>query len=173
VVAVSASALGTINNTATVATPGDSNAANNSSTDSVTITSACVSLGSESLLSGSYALLLKGFDAAGNPVLIGGVLTFNGTDSNGLITAGAIEANLNTGVQLDLAVTSGSYGVGSDQRGCMVITPSAGTENYRFSLGNISSGVAATGHVIGFDQGGPFVTGILRKQSGSFSRTRR
>ena len=166
VVAVNASATGPINNTATVSTPGDSNATNNSSTDSVSITSACVSLGSESLLSGSYALLLKGFDSAGNPALIGGVLTFNGTSNNGLITAGAIDTNLNSGVQLDLAVTSGSYGVGSDQRGCMVITTSAGTQNYRFALANIAAGVASTVHVVGFDQGGPFTTGILRQQSG-------
>ncbi len=169
VVAVSASATGTINNTATVTTAGDSNAANNSSTDSVTISpaTACGSFGSESLLNGSYALLLKGFDSAGNPALIGSVLTFNGTDNNGMITAGAIDMNLNSGVQLDLAVTAGSYGVGPDQRGCMVITTSAGTQNYRFALGNISGGVASTGHVIGFDQGGPYVAGILRKQTTS------
>lgn len=166
VVAVSASASGTINNTATVATAGDSNPANDASTFSVAITSACTSLGGESLLTGSYALLFKGFDSAGNPALTGGVLTFNGTDNNGLITTGTIDANLNSGVQLDLAVTSGSYGVGADQRGCMVITTSAGTQNYRFSLGNISGGAASTGHVIGFDQGGPFITGILRRQSG-------
>jgi uncharacterized repeat protein (TIGR01451 family) len=171
VVAVSFSAPGTINNTATVATPGDSNTANNSSSDSVTVNSACASLGSESLLTGPYALLLKGFDSAGNPALIGGVLTFNGTNNNGLITAGAIDKNLNSGVHLDLAVTSGFYGVGADQRGCLVIATSAGTENYRFSLGNITGGVASTGHVIGFDQGGPFMTGIMRKQSGPFSNS--
>jgi hypothetical protein len=117
-------------------------------------------------LNGSYALLLKGFDSAGNPALIGGVLTFNGTDNDGLITAGAIDMNLNSGVQSNLAVTSGSYGVGADQRGCMVITTSAGTQNYRFALGNISGGVASTGHVIDFDQGGPFTAGILRQQIG-------
>jgi hypothetical protein len=88
-----------------------------------------------------------------------------------LITAGIIDMNMNSGVQLDVAVTSGSYGVGSDQLGCMVVTTSAGTQNYRFSLGNISGSVASTGHVIGFDQGGPFTTGILRKQGGSFSKS--
>jgi hypothetical protein len=124
-------------------------------------------MGSESMLTGPHALLLKGFDSAGNPVLIGGVLTFNGTNNNGLITAGAIDKNLNSGVQLDLAVTSGFYGVGADQRGCMVITTSAGTENYRFSLANISGGVASAGHVVGFDQGGPFTTGIMRQQTAS------
>jgi uncharacterized repeat protein (TIGR01451 family) len=167
VVAVSFSAPGAINNTATVATTGDTDAANNSSTDSVTINSACASLGSESMLNGPHAILLKGFDSAGNPVLIGGVLTFNGTNNNGLITAGAIDMNLNSGVQLNLAVTSGFYGVGADQRGCIVVTTSAGTQNYRFSLANISGGVASTGHVFGFDQGGPFVTGIMRKQTAS------
>jgi hypothetical protein len=137
---------------------------------------ACVSGGSESLLSGQYAFLLKGFDTgtgtgetSPQPVAVGGVLTFNGTNSNGLITAGTIDINQNSGFTSN-AVTSGSYGVGSDHRGCMVITTSAGTQNYRFSLGNISSGVASTGHMIDFDSTGPFTTGVLRKQnSAAFS----
>ncbi|HWO39490.1 MAG TPA: hypothetical protein VNO32_62755, partial [Candidatus Acidoferrum sp.] len=81
--------------------------------------------------------------------------------------AGALDMNLNSGVQSNLSVTSGSssYHVTSDQRGCMVVTTSAGTQNYRFSLGNITSGVASTGHVIGFDTTGPFTTGIMRKQT--------
>jgi hypothetical protein len=125
--------------------------------------------GSESFLSGSYAFLLKGFDNSGNPALVGGVLTLNGS---GGITAGAMDMNLNSGVQTNLSVTSASssYRVTSDQRGCMVITTSAGTQNYRFSLGNFNSGVASTGHVIDFDTTGPFTAGVLRKQSsGSFT----
>ncbi len=119
--------------------------------------------------------MLKGFDngtgtgeTSPQPVLVGGVLTFNGTNNNGLITAGTIDINANAtaGVQTN-AVTSGSYGVGSDHRGCMVITTSAGTQNYRFSLGNISSGVASTGHLIDFDSAGPFTAGVLRKQTTS------
>ncbi len=139
---------------------------------SITVNAAatCVSGGSESLLNGSYAMLLKGFDSSGNPALVGGVLTFNGT---GGITSGAIDMNLNAGVQTNLSVTSASslYHVTSDHRGCMVITTSAGTQNYRFSLGNISSGVASTGHVIDFDTTGPFTSGLMRKQSGSFSNS--
>jgi len=124
---------------------------------------------SEAFLNGSYAFLLKGFDSSGNPALVGGVLTFNGS---GGITAGAMDMNLNSGVQTNLSVTSASssYRVTSDQRGCMVITTSAGTQNYRFSLGNIAGGVASTGHVINFDTTGPFTAGVLRKQSsGSFT----
>jgi hypothetical protein len=128
----------------------------------VNAAAACTTGGSESMLNGSYAFLLKGFDSSSNPVLIGGVLTFNGT---GTITAGAIDINQNSGFTSN-ALTSGSYHITSDQRGCMVITTSAGTQNYRFSLGNFTSGVASTGRVIGFDTAGPFTTGLMRKQSG-------
>jgi hypothetical protein len=142
--------------------------ATNTATATLSITvstvAACTTGGSETLLNGQYAFVLKGFDNGGEPALIGGVLTLNGS---GGITAGAIDMNLNSGVQKNLPVTSGSssYHVTSDQRGCMVITTSAGTQNYRFSLGNITSGVASTGHVIGFDTTGPFTTGIMRKQT--------
>lgn len=140
-------------------------------TITVTLASACGTGGSESLLNGQYAFLLKGFDngtGAGEtspqPVLVGGVISADGA---GHITAGAMDMNLNSGVQTNLSVTSGSYGVTSDQRGCMVISTSAGTQNYRFSLGNISSGVASTGHMINFDTTGPFTAGIMRKQTTS------
>jgi len=139
---------------------------------SITINSAACNTGSESLLKGNYAFVLKGFDngtGAGEtspePVLVGGVLTFNGTPNGGLITAGTIDINGNsTAGVLTNTVTSGTYSVGSDHRGCMAITTSAGTQNYRFSLGNISAGVASTGHVIAFDAAGPFTSGVLRKQ---------
>ncbi len=134
-------------------------------TITVTTVAACTTGGSESMLSGSYAFQLKGFDSSSNPVLIGGVATFDGTGS---ITAGTVDINQNSGFTSN-ALTSGSYHITSDQRGCMVITTSAGTQNYRFSLGNITSGVASTGHVIGFDTAGPFTTGVMRRQTGSFS----
>ena len=124
-----------------------------SSNDTLTVTSL-----SESLLNGSYVFLLKGFDSSGNPALVMGALTFDGM---GTITAGTIDMNLNSGVESNLPVTSGTYVIGSDQRGSMVITTSAGTQNYRFSVGNISGGIASTGHMIDFDKAGPFTAGIL------------
>jgi hypothetical protein len=152
------------------ATP-TANTANATLSITVSAAAACTSGGSESLLNGQYAFVLKGFDAgtatgetSPQPVLVGGVLTFNGTNSGGLITAGTIDINQNSGFTSN-TVTSGSYGVTSDHRGCMVITTSTGTQNYRFSLGNITSGVASTGHVIDFDIAGPYTTGILRKQT--------
>lgn len=129
---------------------------------------ACTTMGSESMLNGQYAFVLTGFDneSPAQPALVGGVLTFNGS---GKISAGALDMNLNSGVQANLTVTSGSYGVGSDQRGCMVVTTSAGTQNYRFSLGNFSGSpsVASTGHVVDFDTTGPFVVGTMLKQTSS------
>lgn len=159
-------ATGTSSFTVTVtdsATP-TANTANGNLSITVNAAAACTTGGSESMLNGQYAFVLKGFDSGSEPVLIGGVLTFNGS---GGITAGAIDMNLNSVVQTNLSVTTGSssYHVTSDQRGCMVITTSAGTQNYRFSLGNITGGVASTGHVIGFDTTGPFTTGIMRKQT--------
>lgn len=152
------------------------NTANGTLSITVNTAAACTTTGgSESLLSGQYAFVLKGFDngtASGEtspePALVGGVLTFNGTNSAGLITAGAIDMNLDStqgGVRTNLTVTSGTYGVGSDHRGCMAITTSAGTQHYAFSVGNISGGVASTAHVINFDAAGPFTTGTMRKQT--------
>ncbi|HVB85752.1 MAG TPA: putative Ig domain-containing protein [Candidatus Dormibacteraeota bacterium] len=130
---------------------------------SITISTPCGS-GSESLLNGQYAFLLTGFDNEGTPepALVGGVLTLNGSGS---ITAGTVDMNLSTtgGAQTN-SVTSGTYSIGSDHRGCMAISTSAGTQNYRFSVGNITSGVASTGHMIDFDATGPFTSGELRKQ---------
>lgn len=137
--------------------------------------------GGESMLSGNYAFLLKGFDngqGAGEtqpePALVGGVLTFNGSGS---ITSGTIDMNLNStaGVQSN-SVTSGSYKIGTSgsadaRRVCMAITTAAGTQHYRASLGNISSGVASTGHMIDFDTAGPFTAGTLRKQSATIPTT--
>jgi len=106
---------------------------------------------------------VQGFDGSGNVVLIGGVLTADGA---GHLTAGAVDMNLNAGVQTNLAIVSGSnYSIGSDHRGCMAMTTSAGTQNFRFTLGAISAGVASNGHLIDFDATGPFTAGVLRKQN--------
>jgi hypothetical protein len=166
----------TLNATASGLTSAVSNSFNVTSADPC----ATSLTGSESLLTGHYAFLLKGFDngttgteTSPEPVLVGGVLTFNGTNNNGLITAGAIDMNLNAGMQSNLTVTAGTYKVGSGHRVCMAITTSAGTQHYRGSLGNISGSpsVASTGHVIGFDGSGPFTAGVLRKQSGTVPTT--
>jgi hypothetical protein len=159
----------TLTASASPLTPATSNSFNVTSADPC----AGAGTGSESLLKGQYDILLKGFDneATPEPALIGGVLAFNGTNSSGSITSGVIDMNLNSGMQSDLTVTAGTYEVGSDHRVCMAITTSAGTQHFRGSIGNISAGVASTGHLIGFDTAGPFTAGVLRKQSSTVPTT--
>jgi hypothetical protein len=138
-------------------TDSESPAVTQKFTYSLTVVLPCGS-GSESLLTGQYAFLLQGFDSSGNVALIGGVLTADGA---GNLTAGAVDMNLSAGVQTNLAIAAGSkYKIGSDARGCMAITTTAGTQNYRFSLG-----ASGNGHMIDFDTTGPFTTGVLRKQT--------
>jgi Putative Ig domain len=141
-------------------TDSEAPAVTTKSTYSLMVVVPCGS-GSESLLSGQYAFVLKGFDSNGNPALIGGVLTASGASGSSNLTAGAVDMNLSGGVQTNLAIASGSnYTVGSDGRGCMAITTTAGTQNYRFSLG-----ASGNGHMIDVDVAGPFTTGVLRKQT--------
>ena len=138
----------------------------------VTDPCAAAGTGSESLLNGQYVWVTSGFDneSTPEPALVGGVLNFNGSGT--INAAGTLDQNLNSthGVQ-SLAITGGTYKVGTDHRACMDITVSQGTVHYRASLGNISSGVASTGHIINFDTAGPFTTGTLRKQSGTIPTT--
>jgi large repetitive protein len=126
-----------------------------------TPTTAC-GAGNESVLSGQYAFLLQGFDAQG-PVGIAGSFTADGT---GKITGGVEDINRSSGVGIDLPVTtaSSSYSVGSDNRGCLTIASSAGTETFRFALGSIASGIAAQGHIVEFDASGTNAVGVLAKQ---------
>jgi large repetitive protein len=153
-------ALGTTSGIIVDVTDSESPAVTTQFTYSLTVVVPCGS-GSESLLSGQYAFVLSGFDGTGNPALIGGVLTASGASGSSNLTAGAVDMNLSGGVQSNLAIAAGSnYTVGSDGRGCMSIVTTAGTQNYRFSLG--SSG---NGHMIDFDATGPFTTGVLRKQT--------
>jgi hypothetical protein len=126
-----------------------------------TPTTAC-GTGNESVLSGQYAFLAQGFDPQG-PVGVAGSFTADGT---GKITAGVEDLNRASGVSLDLPLTTStsSYSVGSDNRGCLTITTSAGAETFRFALGSIASGVAAKGNIVEFDSSGANTVGVLAKQ---------
>jgi large repetitive protein len=144
-------------------------------TYSITINSvnaACGS-GSESLLSGHYTFLLKGFTGtgAGTPTIIATGFTANGT---GGITGGDEDINTYNSANHYTISSTSTYSVGSDHRGCMTIVNSNNaTSVFRFNLGGISSGVASKGWVIEFDEtsgAGTHVTGPMRQQdSTSFS----
>jgi Putative Ig domain len=159
------------------ATPTASTAQANLSITIAATTSCTTLTGKESLLQGDYAFVMKGFDASGNPVFLGGVFVASGAKGPGNITAGTLDMNLVSGVQTGLSITSASsYNLGLDPnatngyRGCMSIVTSAGTMNYRFSVdavGAVTANVASDGHIIGFDAGGPFTSGILRQATPS------
>jgi hypothetical protein len=123
--------------------------------------------GSESLLNGQYAYLVKGGGASvGYDVLIGS-FTANGT---GGITAGTLDINRTVGPTTGLTIVSAgsSYSVGSDNRGCLtLVNSSGGTTTYRVALGTVSAGVATQGSLLLFTdnsgQGQP-TQGVLMKQ---------
>ena len=129
--------------------------------------------GRESLMNGNYALLTEGFwgSTNGAPLLIAASFTANGSGS---ITGGEEDVNDTISPQHLTFTSNGSlYTVGSDRRGCLQLTDSAGTTTvFRFSVGGINSGVASTGRVIEFDDNsstgtGDRGSGILRLQEPS------
>ena len=114
-------------------------------------------------LNGHYAFTLRGFDSIG-----GGLVTMAGSfaaDGNGAVTGGVVDINSTSANHINLAVTGGFYSVGADQRGTMTITTSQGNTTFAFSLGQISSGVAAFGHIIESDS--KVLTGTFKKQDTS------
>ncbi len=133
---------------------------------SLTVTSAtsCES-GSEALLNGQYALSMTGFDGSGPA----GILASFTADGTGKITAGVEDINSTSpsGVQANLPVTTAgsSYSVGSDNRGCLTLAVTGGaTRIFRFTLGNISAGVAQNGRILEFDSTGSNTVGTISIQ---------
>jgi len=112
-------------------------------------------------LKGQYAFLLSGFDAGG-PVAIAGEFTADGA---GQLTSGLQDVNRTSGVSTSQAFT-GTYAIGADNRGTLTM----GTATFAFSVGSITSGVAAKAHIIEFDATGTNVVGVIQKQdSNAFS----
>src|SRR4029077_7423401 len=161
-------ATGTTNNIVVDVKDAEAGPMTKQITFSITVNAANVACGSgsESLLNGQYAILLRGFDSAG-PAGIGATFDADGAGHIAKLV-GIADINTNSGIgpQLNLSITSASssYSVGSDRRGCLTIVTSAGTQKFRFSLGTISAGVASNGRIIEFDNTGSNTSGVLRKQ---------
>jgi hypothetical protein len=139
---------------------------------SVTITAAvplaCGS-GNESILSGQYAFLLKGFNHNGFSAVVGSITV----DGSGHITAGELDMNSTGAASVTKTTVSASpasfYSVGSDNRGCATIVTASGTTlKTRFDLGIVSLGTATQGQMMEFDpaNSGAFVaTGQMFQQN--------
>jgi hypothetical protein len=126
-------------------------------------------VGRESAMSGSFAYLMKGFDANGAVAIAGSVHT----DGTGKITSGVEDINrAGTGPQTNLSIdpSSSSYTLGPDARGCMTVATAAGLQTFRFSLAAFTNGGPTTGNIIEFDDStgeGTRGSGIIRAQDAS------
>jgi hypothetical protein len=153
---------------------GDNSNPQQTATISLTITidaaaAAACPTGHESAMSGSFAYLMKGFDANG-AVAIAGSLRADGT---GKITSGVEDINrAGTGPQTNLSIdpSNSSYTLGADARGCMTVATAAGLQTFRVSLAAFTDGAPATGNIIEFDDQtgeGTRGSGIIRAQDAS------
>jgi putative Ig domain-containing protein len=141
---------------------------------SVTITinpagAAACPVGHEAALAGTFAYLMKGFDANG-AVAIAGSFQADGT---GKIMGGAEDINrAGTGPQVNLPIDPGgsSYTLGADSRGCLMVATAAGLQTFRFSLAGFANGAPTEGNIIEFDDNsgtGTRGSGIIRAQDAS------
>jgi len=157
-VGVGAVPPGTVANTVTVSSGGNTSSA----TDSVFLNSCGSAMGSENLLQGHYVFMGQGFDVAGPAAL---VVSFT-ADGHGNITGGEADLNNSSLPQhFSINPTGSSYTVDSVNNTCLQLAYSGGTTgsaSLRVTVGGISSGIASKGWGIGLD--GNFISGILRSQ---------
>lgn len=101
------------------------------------------SLLAESYMQGTYAFMMRGFDANQPTVIAGSVVT----DGNGNVTSGVVDTARGTSSPQELPITGGSYALGvvtssgpvTYNRGCMTLTTAAGTQTFDFTLGGCSN----------------------------------
>ena len=118
------------------------------STQALSITVLAGASANASALSGHYAFLLNGFDdATGSQVAVAGSFA---ADGKGNITVGIEDENGPSGPILDVSFT-GTYNIGSDNRGAFTINTASGPKTYALVLSSISSGVAQKARFVEFD----------------------
>jgi len=126
-------------------------------------------VGHEAALAGTFAYLMKGFDANGAVAIAG---SFH-ADGTGKITGGVEDINrAGTGPQVNLPIDPGgsSYTLGADSRGCLMVATAAGQQTFRFSLAGFANGAPTEGNIIEFDDNsgtGTRGSGIIRAQDAS------
>lgn len=122
----------------------------------------------DSELIGHYAFLFNGFDdATGSQVAVAGSFA---ADGKGNITEGTEDENGPSGSALNVPLT-GTYNIGSDNRGAFTITTTSGSKTYALVLNSITSGIAQKARFVEFDDttgtGGQRGSGLLRLQDTS------
>jgi hypothetical protein len=130
---------------------------------------------SPSMLNGSYAFLLQGFQATtsnGTPLAIAGSFAANGS---GTITGGELDMNIAAGPQ-HLTINGGVYSFNSSGQGCVQLKYPGGASNvFHFALSQLlnTGNIATYGRIIEFDgyqgmQGGAatnLASGVLLLQN--------
>ena len=125
-----------------------------------------------SQLSGPYAFLVNGFGFGSNSGAVYGFAELGSLSANGAgALTGTAYINVPTGVQTAVAVT-GSYTLGSDGRGLMVLTSGSNTNIYSIAAGPLSSGIAQSLSIAEFDNsngasGSNNASGIAKLQTSS------
>ena len=129
-----------------------------------------LSLGpNNSQLSGRYAFLLNGFNVGSGSGSVYGFAALGSISANGAGGLTGVEyINSTAGVQT-LTLT-GSYTLGSDGRGFMVLTSGTTTNIYTIAAANLSSGIAQTLAISEFDNstgttGAANASGIAKLQN--------
>jgi hypothetical protein len=130
---------------------------------SVTVVAGTAAKNSE--LNGHYAFLFNGFDdATGSQVAAAGSFT---ADGKGNITAGIEDENGPGGPNVAVSFT-GTYNIGTDNRGAFTINAASGPRTYALVVNSIGSGVAQKGRFVEFDDTtgtkGQRGSGVLRLQ---------
>lgn len=118
-----------------------------------------------SQLKGQYAFLVQGFDSAM-------AVSFT-ADGSGNITAGVEDVQA-PGASLEgkFTITSGTYSIGSDERGTLSFTDSnSKTYSFAVALGSISSGIASKGQMIETDAQFEASGSLALQKSSAFSTT--
>jgi hypothetical protein len=139
--------------------------------DSSVSGSATVTVGGNpdnSKLNGQYAFLLGGYDGDGNVAMAGSFTA----DGQGKISQGVADYNFSSAIFVAANLTfTGTYSVGSDDRGSMAITlssprafPSGFSQAFSFALGSFNGGIATRGRMIELDNEQIWATGLLAKQ---------
>ena len=109
-------------------------------------------------LAGSYVFQFTGFDASGVHDSAG---VFR-ADGKGNIVSGIEDVNSTSGPTAAVPLT-GTYSIGSDNRGVLVFNNSGGQQTFRFALNQASS----TARCIEYDSSGVLASGVFMQQDSS------
>lgn len=115
-------------------------------------------------VSGSYAFLVAGTGPAGAVATAGQFVT-----SNGQITSGVLDENVNGTPATNVAVTGGTYTVDSTGRGTATFTTAAKTYQFVFYLGPAGNLQIAQMAVVQETDSSIISNGVLMLQSGTLS----